>query len=471
MFRRLTTLLVCLALLAACQGTSGESTTTEAEGDTSTSAEGATTTTSGEPSEPVEIHMTFWGTAQEKEAVEAVAQAYMDENPGITVVAEHVPNDAYSQRITTMLASGSPPDLAYLETTVAEQLAIEGQLLDFTPYFEDDPEASQYLSQLQFHYDDVYGGDAIAGEAMILYYNKDLFDAAGLDYPPSQVENAWSWDEFVDVAKQLTIDRSGNDATSADFNSDDVAQYGVDFQRWWGGWMTAIYQGGNDFANEDGTALTINEPDAVDALQKYQDLIFSDNVAPPASVLSSSSSDALFSAGQLAMMINGHWKVLDFSQDDALNWGMAVLPVIGDEPFTGQILAPIVGFAATEHPDEVVEFYKFLRRPSEANPLYAQGLWMPVSAAYYEDPDLTAQWLDAIPGVYPEEARDVLIDYVPNYSQRPLPTQWLKNLGQIQNEAIQPAIDLIWAGEATAQEAMDQAVETAAPLMQGRWDR
>jgi multiple sugar transport system substrate-binding protein len=352
--------------------------------------------------------------------------------------------------------------------------AARNAMLDLSPYIERDnlDVAALYGAgrMVNVTYEDKVYAVPKDSDDPALYYNKDLFDAAGLEYPAPDVENAWTWDEFVEVAKQLTLDRSGNNASNPNFNPEDIGQYGIDFQRWWGGWMTAIYMGGNDFANEDGTALTINEPDAVDALQKFQDLIFVHHVAPTASALQSSSADALFEAGQLAMLMNGHWKVLDYSQMSGLNWGMGVLPVIA-EPITAQVLAPIVGFAATPHPAEVVEFYKFLRRPSETNNLFGRGLWMPISGEYYTDPELTAQWLDAVPGVYPPESRDVLIDYAYNYSQKPLPNVWLKNLAQIQNEAIQPAVDLIWSGEATAQEAMDQAVAAAEPMMQGRWDR
>ena len=85
------------------------------------------------------------------------------------------------------------------------------------------------------------------------------------------------------------------------------------------------------------------------------------------------------------------------------------------------------------------------------------------------DPEQTASWLDSEEGVYPPEARDVLIDYTLNYAPQQPPGYWLRNFGQIESEALNPAFEQLWNGTLDAQAAMDQAAETAAPLLEGRW--
>jgi ABC-type glycerol-3-phosphate transport system substrate-binding protein len=84
------------------------------------------------------------------------------------------------------------------------------------------------------------------------------------------------------------------------------------------------------------------------------------------------------------------------------------------------------------------------------------------------DPARISQWLDSKPGVYPAEARSVLVDYTINHTPRQAPVYWLKNYGQIVDEAITPAFSLMWTGEANAQQAMDQAVKEGEKLLQGR---
>jgi ABC-type glycerol-3-phosphate transport system substrate-binding protein len=94
---------------------------------------------------------------------------------------------------------------------------------------------------------------------------------------------------------------------------------------------------------------------------------------------------------------------------------------------------------------------------------------MPLNIEYYTEPNMISEWLDSEPGVYPEESRDVFVDYTLDNTPVQPSVYWLRNWGQINNEVITPAMQLIWTNEAAPQEAMDQAVEDARPLLQGRW--
>ena len=417
---------------------------------------------------PAELTFTFWGSPFEREAVDLMVAAFNEANPGIKVRGQHIP-DGYSEKIATMVAGGTPPDLGYLNEQQAFLWASEGVILDLTPHFKADPEASNRLAASYYNYD---GGTKTIGtntaaETMILYYNKSLFDAAGQDHPPSDAAEAWTWEEFVAVAKQLTVDRSGNNANSDAFDPQDIDVFGVSFPTWWGGYLPMIYSNGGKLASDDGRKLLLNEPEAVEALQAIQDLIFVHHVAPtPAQSEALPSASVMMQSGKVAMAVNGHWAILDYSQLE-FDWSLGVLPY-HVEPATILLGSPTVIYAATEYPDEAFQFYKFHNDPTQVD-LYAKGLWMPLQLDYYTDSAKTAEWLDAIPGVYPPESRGVLIDYTLNNTLRQPPAYWLKNANQIFSEAIDPAISKLWAGEATAQEAMDQAARDAGPLMQGRW--
>ena len=71
-----------------------------------------------------------------------------------------------------------------------------------------------------------------ANETSVLFYRKDSFDEAGLEYPPATAQDAWTWDEFVEVAKKLTKDKNGNDATSPDFDPNNVDTFGINFSNY-----------------------------------------------------------------------------------------------------------------------------------------------------------------------------------------------------------------------------------------------
>ena len=421
----------------------------------------------GAGGEMAELLFTYWGSPIEREAVENMLDAFNAEFTDIQVRGEHVP-DAYEERMSTMLAGGNPPDVAYMAEGLAMQWFEEGVLLDLTDYFENDPKAANRLETTYYRTEEGRTlGTNTAAETMVLYYRKDLFDAAGLPYPPSRAEEAWTWDEFVEVAQRLTVDTNGNDATSSAFNPDNVDTYGIVFPQWWGGYTPLIYSNNGRVVNEEGTELLLNQPEAIEVLEAMQDLIYVHNAAPtPAEAASMPSANVMMQAGRVAMEIGGHWSVLDYSQLD-MDWSVGVLPMF-ERPVTMILGAPTVIFEATEYPEQAFTFYKWHNDPEYVD-LFRKGLWMPLNIEYYTDPGTTAEWLDSEPGVYPEESRDVFVDYTLDNTPVQPSVYWLRNWGQINNEVITPAMQLIWTNEATPQEAMDQAVQDARSLLQGRW--
>ncbi|GAC1353448.1 MAG: hypothetical protein NVSMB42_08730 [Herpetosiphon sp.] len=419
--------------------------------------------------ENVELLFTFWGSPTEKASVEAMVAAFNASHPKIQVRPQHIPTaaNAYTQKMTTMLAAGTPPDVAYMDGALAFSFAADNKLLDLTSFFQNDPEAKDRLDSTYYRYEKKVIGASI-GEIMLLYYNKDLFDAAKLPYPPAKAADAWSWDTFVDVAKKLTKDRNGHDATSANFDPANIDAYGLAFPQSLNGYLPLIISNGGKFANDDGTELWLNKPEAVEVLQKMQDLIYVHHVAPtPAQNDTFPATDIMMRTKKIAMDFNGHWAVLDYSKPgQTLNWSMGVLPRFKQPTTILQASARVI-FAATKHPKEAFEFYKYHFSPTTTD-LFKKGLWMPPQLAYYKDETKINEWLQGQKGVYPPEARDVLVDYTLNHTPVQPPVYWLKNLQQILTEAVNPAMQLLWTGKATAQQVADEAVTKAKPMMRGR---
>lgn len=414
-----------------------------------------------------DLTFTFWGSPQEKRAVDDMLASFNESHPGITMRGQHIPTD-YPIKLNTMIAGGTPPAAGYLGADMALPWAEEGLLLDLTSYFEQDQkEANRFEGTLYTLGDKTYGGWSVA-ETMLTYYNKDVFDQVGLEYPPATAEDAWTWDEFVEVAKKLTKDRNGNDATSPDFDPNNIQTYGVSFPRWWAVYLPLIVSNGGSFANEDGTELLLNQPEAVEVLQQMQDLIYVHHVSPTPTQGEAlpAAAEVLMQTGKVAMIFEGHWKVLDYSQLP-LDWGMGVLPYF-DEPTTLLVSAGTVVFADTPCPDAVWEFYEFHNDPENVD-LFKKGLWMPLQLEYYTDPEKQAEWLEGEEGVYPPEAKTVLGDYVLNNATVRPPDNYLKNATQLFSEVVDPTFDKLWNNQGTAQEVMDEVVQKASPILEGTW--
>jgi multiple sugar transport system substrate-binding protein len=129
--------------------------------------------------------------------------------------------------------------------------------------------------------------------------------------------------------------------------------------------------------------------------------------------------------------------------------------------------SPTVIFAGTRHLDAAVRFYKFHNDP-QAVDLYARGLWMPLELTYYTDPARISAWLSN--PAHPPEAGQALVEYTLCCAVQ-APHFFVKNMGQITTEVIEPALDRVWNNRATAAEALAEAGEQAQPLLAGRWDR
>ena len=100
-----------------------------------------------------EIKFTLWGSPFEKQALEEAVKSFNATHPTIHVTAQHTAYEAYGEKISAMLASGNPPDIAYLDYAQAFPFADAGKLLDLTPYFAKQPADKSLLESSYYHFD------------------------------------------------------------------------------------------------------------------------------------------------------------------------------------------------------------------------------------------------------------------------------------------------------------------------------
>jgi multiple sugar transport system substrate-binding protein len=152
--------------------------------------------------------------------------------------------------------------------------------------------------------DRLYGLPWIA-QPVILYYNPDLFEKAGVAPP----DESWTWDTFKDAAKKLTLkDASGN-----------VTQYGTSFSGWPPIQMF-IWQAGGEVITPDLKSSPVDSPEAIQAEQFYQDIIYNPDYAVPEAVINEQGFGEMAKAGKVAMFFGGAADDLDYAyQKDPKN--------------------------------------------------------------------------------------------------------------------------------------------------------
>lgn len=422
------------------------------------------------PTPSVQLTFTYWGSTLEKIAIEEMVVKFEAQYPHIHVDAQHFEYAEYNTRLLSLFAQGTPPDVGYLTGSYASLWAEEGKVLDLTDIFAADPDLNSRLPATLYH----FGNGRILGtntavETVVLFYNQQVFETAGLPVPPATPATAWTWPEFVQVTQQLTVDVNGRHPTDPGFDPEHIERYALAFDRNASyPYFALLASNGGQLANTDGSRLLLDAPPAVEALQHLHDLIWKYHVMPtPAAEQNLPPRAVMLQTGQLAMEIGGQWQLLDYANLADLQLGLGVLPKL-QEPTTLILGSPTVIFSGTTHLPEALLFYKFHNDP-QAVDLFARGLWMPLQEHYYTDPIAQAQWLDN--PAHPASAQTVLTDYTVCCVVQS-PVYYLRNYGNIWEQAIKPGLEKVWSTPTVDVAAtMAEVVHNAIPLMQGRWDQ
>lgn len=449
-------MLAALVLISACAASAPAASTSSDAADSASDA-------------PVTLELTVWGSTAEKEGWEAQAAQHEEQTDGAVVVnVQHIPAD-YDAKLMTMIAAGEEPDVAMMESaSIAFPLAEEERFINLKPLLDSDPALSsdKLVPNIQYSLDsDTIIGIGPGPETFVLFYNEEILAEAGVEAPPSDPASAWTWDEFVEAAKTLTLDEEGRNAHDPDFDPTRIKQFGVTFGTWWGVYSNLVFSNGGDWLSPDGTTFALNQPEATEAIQALADLINVYHVAPSAA--QSESIPALnvaMQTGRVAMAIDGQWVSQDLAVAE-VPFNVGVIPVM-KEPVTTIVAGMLSIFESTDHPTESWELVKALLDPSAAINLYKGGLLMPAPTEWYTDPELKAQWTDD--PSRPSGYDGAVIDMLMNHSHQ-TPTGYVVNFSKIM-DLVNPALDLVWSGEQTAQEAMDSIAEEAQALVQGRRD-
>lgn len=442
-----------LSSVAACGGNSGG----DSNGDSGSNSG------SGGEAEEVTIQFLSWQGDETKRLEEEAIDAYMEENPNITVEPQFVTYSDYTSKLNTLLAGESEPDVYLLQEYYTLQYGEEGLTEDLSPYFEAigvDPAEKYVPGTAAMSGSQCFGVGKDSGVIM-LYYNKPLFEQYGVETPPTEASEVWSWDEYVDIAKQLTIDANGNNAASSNFDPENITTYGTYVSAPWLTWLPFIYSAGGSFASEDGMSSNLASPETIDAVTKLNELINVHHVAPTPAVMGSMPTGAaMMLANQLAMVVSGISDRPAY-EEAGVDYGIAPLPKIQDAK-TISWTAHYVCSARTDHQQEAFDFLYWFIDP-ETNPLVLQhGL--------PSNKEFLTNNRDQIDEIYGVETVDAILNAINDTAVVP-ENLVLKNFGEIADQYFTPAMDRVMYGEATAEEVLTELDSTCASFFEGRWDQ
>ncbi|MFW6074125.1 MAG: ABC transporter substrate-binding protein [Chloroflexota bacterium] len=316
----------------------------------------------GEADEEVTLRLGVTLTPEVLENFEPALDRIREDHPNWTIELEQTPQDAIVERTNSQIASGELPDVVEVQGLFAQPWIRQEAFLDLSDRFDDDFSDEDFWSSAvgQFRWEEgIYGVPNIV-QPDLVYLNLEMFEEAGIEPP----DDDWTFDDLMDLAIDLTLDSEGRTPRDADFDRNDVTQWGLSVTPnniWTRHYMLPF--GADPCANEDCTEVAFSDPDVQEALEWWAELSAEYGAAPsdPYTGNQTGVPGEGFQAGIAAMGINGFFLVGVLNETREIDYDIVEFPTgpagVKASPLStnGWTIA-----ADTEHPDEAWELIQEL---------------------------------------------------------------------------------------------------------------
>ncbi|MCH6267258.1 ABC transporter substrate-binding protein [Neobacillus citreus] len=300
----------------------------------------------------VEITYGIWDKKQ-LPAIEDIIKLFNEKYPNIKVKTEITPYGQYFQKLETAATGGALPDVLWMNGAHVTQYA-EGKVI--LPLSDMAKKDNYSLDNYPKSLIDLYTVDGkVYGipkdyDTIGFWYNKKIFDDAGVAYP----DETWDWTKLKETAKQLTNKDKGVWGFASTIANQE-------------GYYNFIWQNGGYVISKDGKKAGFDDPKTVEALKFYTSFI-KEGLSPTQAQMTETAASELFSSGKVAMMLDGPWMVPEYKKNPDLN--VTVLPKGETRATAIHGLSNVIA-ANTKHKDAAWKFVQFLGS-KEAAEIYAK---------------------------------------------------------------------------------------------------
>ncbi|HEX2221757.1 MAG TPA: ABC transporter substrate-binding protein [Candidatus Limnocylindria bacterium] len=356
--RTLSLLMALGLILAACTGGGGGD---DAGGDGAGASPGATGAAGGDGATECigegDVILSGWQASEDEgELLEQMFAGFEEQCPNITIDYQPVAGD-YAQAMIANFSAGTPPDVFYVDSSVAPEWIEEGFLLPLDDYIaESGVDTAQfypgYLDAFRGPDDQIYGLPKDAS-TLAMFYNTDMLEEAGVE-PPT------NWEELQAAAEALTT----GDVTGLCLSpSLDRA-------------LAFIYQNGGSIYNEDLTEVTFDSPETREALEYYLGLFESGFAATPATLGSGWCGEAI-GQGKVAIVFEGNWLIPSLENDfPDINYAHAEMPAGAEQATLAFTVSYSIG-ADSANADAAWSLLSYLTGPEGMETWTSLGLALP----------------------------------------------------------------------------------------------
>ena len=350
-----------------------------------------------------------WVNPQIIASTEKAVERFKLKYPNVTVETQFIPFQTwgeYNNSFLNQVATGDVPDVFGAAIEGFAEIASKDLLINLDGITADDPAASTVLEDID---QNLLNGMRTrpSGELnffptewnnIVMYYNKDMFDAAGVPYPAAD----WTWADFREIAKKLTVkDATGN-----------VTQYGYVVPGFNFGLQPWFFTNEASTLDTDWRTVTVTTDGYRETLQYLHDLINVDQSAP---AFEAGVGDNKFVAGQVAMFAAGHWPLPEIISSGMENVGVQNMPI-------NKVKATVFGIGglsitkASQNQELAWEFIKEMTGKEYQKELADSGRSIPSARSFATAPEYIA-FPDNAELFYETAATAIPVAAPPNFAQ------------------------------------------------------
>ncbi|MEH7247165.1 sugar ABC transporter substrate-binding protein [Neobacillus niacini] len=300
-----------------------------------------------ENNETIVLRFATWDSGEALKIQEKIVKEFEEKHPFIKVQMEAY-GDEFDQKLATAFGAKNPPDVMYMwnypvyfqSLEPLENFIKRDPTIDLNDFY-------QGLFNYSTMYRKLYGMPA-GFTTRVVYYNKDLFDAAGVPYP----KDGWTWDDFKSVAKKLSNPVLGQYGFGVRPEPDTYDLQGI------------VWSNGSSFISEDGKKIDsyMNSPETIESIELFAEMV-KEKSAVFVGGKNQQSGEEVFKEGKIAMWESGIWPLEEFKKAK-VNFGTVEMPAFKGKTVKGVISSSAISIAKdSKNKDLAWEFVKYFSSP------------------------------------------------------------------------------------------------------------
>lgn len=348
------------------------------------------------------VKFTYWeGSPSDKAAWDLVLDGFRADHPEIELQAEAYPSSSYKSKLDTMIAGDNWPDVMRYTYQRLGKFREAGVMLDLSGMI-----SQESLDDLLPAYRAAFtDGDKLLGmphhtDTIALFYNKTMLEKSGIRIPTGATDG-WSWDELKEYAAKLKADNGLDYAFGGIWENTSAYRY-----------LPFVYMNGGALLNEDGTQITVNTPEFLQAIELY-DTLRKDNLIIGTGFMQSAQVNSLFVANQLAFVFAGSWHCSYMQENMGDNWGVTYMPQVNGKTGSDMGGNGLFAYAGTKYPKACAIFIDYITKAENMRAFCEAGNFLPVRKSlsggvlnYEKFPDAMKVFNDIVATVDPKMAAD-----------------------------------------------------------------